>query len=398
MTTPPRRRVVILDPSPAPTGALRAAINIARAIGAEADVRLALAASARVDTVDLSMFDAVVRVPMRQIRRSPVDLALYGPALIATALRLRRMLRDGDVLVVNDFYLLHGWLLRRLGFRGRIVTWVRIDPLSFPQPLRRAWIAAMRTASDAVVAVSRFIADRLHAEGVESRTIYDPLDPALVSRGSPRGGRQRIVQVANFTRGKGQDDAIAAFAAIATRFPHAELVLHGGDMGLQRNRAYLAELKRQAANAGLGARVAFRGFAPDIGAVLADADVALVLSHRESFSLACLEASGCGLPVIATRCGGPEEIVADGETGLLCPVGDVPAIADAMARLLADPAGAAAMGARGAALVRSRFSPDIFAAALRPLLFPSTREVTGRTSPVQESRSLAAVATPEKRR
>jgi glycosyltransferase involved in cell wall biosynthesis len=105
--------------------------------------------------------------------------------------------------------------------------------------------------------------------------------------------------------------------------------------------------------------------------VLAEASLALVLSHRESFSLACLEASQCGLPVIATRCGGPEEIVDDGETGLMCDVGDIAGIATSMERLLYNPAAAAEMGARGATLVRQRFSQETFAAMLQKLLFPN---------------------------
>lgn len=381
---PPRpplrpRRVVVVDPSTAPTGALRAAVNIAHGIAArrEAEIEtiLVLPASSRVDDVDLSTFTHVIRVPMRQIRRAAVDLALYAPTLLAAAIRLRRMLRDDDVLVINDIYLLHGWMVRRLGFRGRIVTWVRIDPLVFPAALRRVWIAAMRDASDAVVTVSEFIVGRLRAEAIEADLLYDPVDPALVptrdlARHGPRDGVQSIVQIANFTRGKGQDDAIAAFARIAARFPRARLNFYGGVLGLQRNRDYLAELKCQADATGLGGRIAFHDFARDVAGTLADADVALVLSHRESFSLACLEASQSGLPVIATRCGGPPEIVDDGETGLLCDVGDVEAITAAMERLLDDPAHAAAMGARGAASVRQRFSSAAFAAGLQEVLFP----------------------------
>ena len=227
-----RRRIVIVDPSIAPTGALRAAVNIARAIAPEAEPWLVLAAHAQVGDVDLRAFTRVIRVPMRQIRRSPIDLTLFAPTLLAAGLRLRRMLRDDDVLVVNDFYLLHGWLLRRLGFRGRIVTWVRIDPRAFPETLRRAWIAAMRAASNQIVAVSAFIVDRLSAEGVEARLVYDPVDPSLSETKQEAGARtQRIVQIANYTRGKGQNDAIAAFRTDCTapsdRIPGVPRRRHG---------------------------------------------------------------------------------------------------------------------------------------------------------------------------
>lgn len=368
-----KRRVVIVDPSTAPTGALRGAINIARALIPDTPSLLVLATSARVDDVDLSMFDDVVRLPMRQIRRSPIDLALYGPNLLAAGFRLRRLLRDDDILIINDFYLLHGWLLRRMNFRGRIVTWVRIDPLAFPTALRRIWTNAMCAASDAIVAVSEFIVERLRAEGVVASLLYDPVDPLLMPIDTLPTETQRIVQIANFTRGKGQNDAIAAFARIASRFPQARLAFYGGDMALQRNRDYQAELERQAEATGYGDRIAFHGYARDIGAVLADASLALVLSHRESFSLACLEASGCGVPVIATRCGGPEEIVQDGITGMLCTVGDVPGIAVAMERLLGDPMDAIAMGLRGAVSVATRFSTDVFSARLRNLLLCDPR-------------------------
>jgi glycosyltransferase involved in cell wall biosynthesis len=82
----------------------------------------------------------------------------------------------------------------------------------------------------------------------------------------------------------------------------------------------------------------------------------LTLSHSESFSFTCQEASAQGVAVIATRCGGPEEIVEDGVTGFLVDIDDDAAIADRMARLLSDPGLAAAMGGRGAALMAARFS------------------------------------------
>lgn len=64
-----------------------------------------------------------------------------------------------------------------------------------------------------------------------------------------------------------------------------------------------------------------------------------VLSSRtEGFSIACLEAMACGIPVVATRSGGPEAIIVDGESGMLVPAGSPAALAEAMLRLLGDPA------------------------------------------------------------
>ena len=171
---------------------------------------------------------------------------------------------------------------------------------------------------------------------------------------------QKLVFIGNYIEGKGQDKAIAAFSRIAGRFPQAHLLLFGGDMGMAKNRAYRHDLKESVRRSPFWDRIHVQGFARDTGHVLADARAALNFSASESFSLTCQEASAFGVPVIATRCGGPEEIVVDGVTGFLVDVGDVTTMADRMARLLDDPQMAEEMGARGAALVAERFSPGGF--------------------------------------
>ncbi len=72
--------------------------------------------------------------------------------------------------------------------------------------------------------------------------------------------------------------------------------------------------------------------------------------------------------MLATRSGGPEEIVEDGVTGFLVPVGDIEAMAGRMAELLADPARAAAMGDAGRRLVGQRFSTSQFRSRLLKVL------------------------------
>jgi glycosyltransferase involved in cell wall biosynthesis len=71
------------------------------------------------------------------------------------------------------------------------------------------------------------------------------------------------------------------------------------------------------------------------------------LTDRESFGVAAVEASVCGLPVIASRVGRLPEVVLGGKTGLLVPPGDIDALAFAISRLLADPALRAQMGQAG---------------------------------------------------
>jgi L-malate glycosyltransferase len=99
--------------------------------------------------------------------------------------------------------------------------------------------------------------------------------------------------------------------------------------------------------AGLEESVQFLGERTDLPSVLRGADLFLLPSETESFGLAALEAMSCGVPVIASRVGGVPEVVIDGETGLLAPVGDIPAMATHVVRLLADAPLRTRMGADG---------------------------------------------------
>jgi len=85
------------------------------------------------------------------------------------------------------------------------------------------------------------------------------------------------------------------------------------------------------------------------------ADIYMHSAKAETFSLTTLEAMACGIPVVASDVGGIPELVADGESGLLVPTGNVQAMAEALVRLLDDPSLRLAMGHMGAEIARTRF-------------------------------------------
>src|SRR5262249_9613510 len=141
-------------------------------------------------------------------------------------------------------------------------------------------------------------------------------------------GRRLIVHNSNFRPLKRALDVIRVFAAIRRTMP-CELVLIGD--GPDRSEA-----EKTVAELGLRDSVSFLGERLDFAQVLAEARCFVLPSESESFGLAALEALSCGVPVVASHVGGLPELITDGETGFLRPVGDVEGMAQAALRLLGD--------------------------------------------------------------
>ena len=118
------------------------------------------------------------------------------------------------------------------------------------------------------------------------------------------------------------------------------------------------ELEGMIGELGLGGRVRLLGNRDDVPRLLQAADMFVLSSLSEGISKAILEAMSTGLAVVATNVGGNPELVEEGRTGILVPVGDPAALAQALSSLAGDPQTARAMGARGREAVLARFQVD----------------------------------------
>jgi glycosyltransferase involved in cell wall biosynthesis len=104
--------------------------------------------------------------------------------------------------------------------------------------------------------------------------------------------------------------------------------------------------------------VQFLGKIDSVAPLLAAADLFVLPTNAESFGLSALEALASGTPVIGSNVGGLPEVVRDGETGVLCGVGDVSGMARAAVSLLRDESKWSAMSEAAASDARSRFAKD----------------------------------------
>lgn len=200
-------------------------------------------------------------------------------------------------------------------------------------------IAFAINKSDGVTAVSRSLRNDTYKNLPVTRdieVIHNFLEcdewqrvctPGLCSR-LANCGEKIIVHMSNFRKVKRVPDVIKTFDWIAKSMP-ARLVLIG-DGPEMKNACDLVD------RYGIRDRVLFMGNQENVVPLLSVADLFLLPSEQESFGLAALEAMACGAPVIASDAGGLPEVVVDGETGYLCPVGDVEAMAARAINLLRD--------------------------------------------------------------
>ena len=279
----------------------------------------------------------------------PVELAFGNRLDLLTRPRLRAALRAFAPRVVVS------WMNRasRMAPRG---TWTLVGRLGGYYDLR------YYRACDHLVGNTRGIVAWLRAQGwAEARTHYLPNFVADFASVRPATdlppGRPLLLGLGRLHSDKGFDLAIRALP----RLPGAHLAIAGEGP----ERAALAAL---AGRAGVAARVHFLGWRDDAGALLKAADLFLCSSRIEPLGNMVIEAWSAGCPLVAFDAAGPAELVRDGVDGLVAPLEDSTALADAIAALLDDRARAAALAAAGRARFAAEFAAAPVVAAWRRFL------------------------------
>jgi N-acetyl-alpha-D-glucosaminyl L-malate synthase BshA len=215
--------------------------------------------------------------------------------------------------------------------------------------------------SDGVTAISKYLRDKTLTDFSIKRPIeaipnfvncdvYTPMEPAAraeARRAWAPDGEKLLIHLSNFRPVKRVKDCVQIFARVAKEVP-AHLMLVGD--GPDRSQAEML-----AFSLGIRERVHFLGKQDSVTELLPLADLMLMPSELESFGLAALEAMACRVPAIATRVGGVPELIEDGVSGALFPVGDVEGMAECAIELLNDPARLETMGAAARQTAQDHF-------------------------------------------
>ncbi len=302
---------------------------------------------------------------LRMIRRSP---ARWGRAL---ALALRTRPPGARALLWQAFYFLEAGVLadhlltqgvthlhNHFGDASGSLTMIAAEMAGLPFSITlhgpdiffapRHWALPEKIARAAFIAcISHYCRSQAmlfsdEAHWPKLRIVHCGIVPALYQ--ASRGGGGHVVFVGRLDPVKGVPLLLEAFAKIRARHPGARLTVAGDGRSKERLMARARDL---------GLEVAFPGYLDEgqVAALLASADMLVLPSFAEGLPVVLMEALAAAVPVIATQIAGVPELVENGVSGLIVPPGDEEALAEAIDRLLADPALRARMGQAGRAKV-----------------------------------------------
>jgi glycosyltransferase involved in cell wall biosynthesis len=219
-----------------------------------------------------------------------------------------------------------------------------------------------------VIADSRYSADQCLAAGAPAERVHVVFPAAWAGERPPRSERepgQRVGFVGQIEPRKGVLELIKAAESFLAERPEATLDVVGAPPA--GHESYGNEVRTAAATSRVSDRIRLHGYRDDGAALIAGFDLLAVPSKAEPYGTVAAEAAAAGVPVVAGRAGGLQEVVYDGETGQLVPPGDAEALGNAIGELLDAPERRQQLGARAYELAE-RFAPEPCADAVEKLL------------------------------
>lgn len=311
------------------------------------------------------------RVYLHEVDVGKYPLFEYPPYDLALAVRMHEVVRSHKLDLLHVHYAIphatSAWIakemLRKDGdditvittLHGTDITLVGQDRSYYP--ITRFSIEK----SDRITAVSVFLRKETIAAfgctGCDVEVIHNFVDADVYRRGryaaqlrEVSGDRKVLIHVSNFREVKRVRDVVRIYARVQREIPSVLVMV--GD-GPDR-----ADAEEEAREQGLADSVFFLGKIDTVAPLLASSDLFLLPSNFESFGLSALEALACGVPVVGSNAGGLPEVVTDGVTGMLRPVGDVDGMVQSAIQILDNAERWRSMSEAAAADARARFSRD----------------------------------------
>ncbi|MDE3126732.1 MAG: glycosyltransferase [Gemmatimonadota bacterium] len=302
-------------------------------------------------------------------------LAVRAAGALPGAWAYRSRLRRALAMRAPDIVHTNGYKMHIMGTWSRpqssALVWHLHDYVS-TRPLMARAIRVLSRRCDAGIAVSESVATdaagawrgRLPIRVVRNAVDLETFRPdgpradldALAGMAPPPAGTLRVGLVATLGRFKGHDVFLQAVARLPRSLPIRAYVVSGSLYETRDSEFSLAALRRMAADLGIADRVGFTGFVAAPADAMRALDVVVhATTMREPFGLVIAEGMACGRAVITSAAGGAAEVIRAGEDALTHRPGDAEDLAQAIARLAADGALRARLGASGRRAATVRF-------------------------------------------
>lgn len=294
------------------------------------------------------------QVPDANILRLP----FRKPFDIASAWRLRKVARDNRIEIVHA-HMARDYPMAALAAGNAqnprlVLTRHVLFPMGKLHRLTRRRVARVIAVSEAV------------ARSLREQRIFDEDQIVVVRHGidlgrflhvrNNEGAGLRVGILGELSSVKGQTAFVSACAILSAERDDVEFVIAGRDHST--DGSYRRELRRLIEENGLNERVQVIESTIDVAGFLRRLDVLVSASHSEAFGLAMVEAMAAGVPVVATATEGAREIIADGVTGRLVPIGDGQQLASRISELLSDREQRQKLSSAARKFVTEQFSED----------------------------------------
>lgn len=317
---------------------------------------------------------AAIRIFRRLLIDGQLDVlhAHNGRTAMAAALAVRAAGAGGGVAIATQHFLEPNHS-RHTGLKGQISRFAH------------EWVARRIHAHVAISeAVRESMIDRQEVPPARITVVLNgisPVDPStLLPAATVRqnlglsAATPLIVCMARLEREKNIETLIAAMPKVLAQVPDAQCVILGDGARFDALHAQII-----ASGAKVSSNVRLLGFRSDALSILAAADIFVLPSLAEPFGLAIVEAMALGKPVIATRAGGPREIVTHGQTGLVVTPEDPAELSAALLTLLLDRPLRESMAAAGIVRFRNHFTAERMSRGMLTL-YQRVVKTTRRTS------------------
>ena len=305
----------------------------------------------------------IVRLPA--INLQPI---LGVPAAMNGTLRIRKYLEDADVIHINNLFFILSALTIAARSDAPIVTTMHLGSLArlpgltgslarlYERTMGRLILDRSHTVSAVSPAVARHAAElgfRGHVELVPNAVDVERFRPPPEVTG-PNGHAPSVLFLGRFSRNKGPQFLLDAMPHILSQVPSATFRFVGN--GPMRDH-----IERRIREMRLNGHARLQGHVADVVPVLQSADVVVRPSLTEGMPLAVMEAMACGRTIVASRVAGTEDVIRDGDTGILVEPGSVRSLREGVVRVLADHDRAIRIGRRAREWAEQQMSWDSIA-------------------------------------